>query len=152
MVPGLDLYYTRWSGTYLVKHEKHVRFRVILAVFHLFSMTFYLRNVFASRPMNDRTDTRAHNSIQWVSRLREVWSRPKFPLFTSLVCYRVSREFLSSIGDSEKKNEFSPLREGHRSWKHVGVNFDSPKSQECMVADLAVLCGRKQLSQNSGSP
>ena len=128
--------------------KKHVRFRVILAAFHLFSMTFYLRNVFASGPMNDRTDTRAHNSTQWVSRLREVWSRPKLPLLASLVCCRVSREFLSSIGDSEKKCDFSSLHEGHPSWKHVGVNFDSPKSQECMVADLAVLCRRKKLSQN----
>ena len=30
MVPGLDLCYTRWSGTYLVKHEKTCSFQSYL--------------------------------------------------------------------------------------------------------------------------
>ena len=56
------------------------------------------------------------------------------------------------LGDSIKKRDFSSLHEGRPSRKHVGVEFDDPHDcRECMVADLAVLCRREQLSQNSGS-
>ena len=34
----------------------------------------------------------------------------------------------------------------------IGVEFDTPESHDFMAADLAVLCTREHLSQNSGFP
>ena len=48
------------------------------------------------------------------------------------------------------KRDFYSRHEGRPSRKHVGVEFDTPESHEYIVADVDVLCRRKQLSQNSG--
>ena len=71
----------------------------------------------------------------------EMSSGPKMPISSEL----------SRRGGFSEKCVFSSLHEGRPTRKHVGVEFDTPESHECMGAYIAVLCRREQLSRNWGS-
>ena len=90
------------------------------------------------------------HSSSGCSVLKEVWPGRK-SLLASLI--RTQGGFYLKSGMREKRIFFSTtVHEGRPSRKLLRVEFDTPESHECMVADLTVIGRRVQLSQNSGSP
>ena len=80
-------------------------------------------------------DTRINTNHSAYPDSRDVWSRPKMPVLTTLLSYPdLKGASLSTRGFSEKR-DFSSSHQGRPSRKPDGMEFDTPESHECIVRD-----------------